>query len=210
MNVPKQAPGRPKPASPPRGAGPSRHCMLYDAGEVGAMLDAMAAQAAALLAGRPATLVGILRRGAPLAAMLHERLARDHRRADLARVDVRIQRYADDLRLLHPETRLTEDPAQAGLDFTGRCVLLVDDVLYRGHSLLRALDWAARRGAAEVRVAVLADRRVALLPVHADVVGAQLQVAPEDVVECHVPPYEPELAIVLVRPRRGPPPGDAT
>ena len=52
------------------------------------------------------------------------------------------------------------------LDFTGRTVLLVDDVLYRGHSLARALDWALRRGAAEVRVAVLADRHVALLPVH--------------------------------------------
>ena len=81
-------------------------------------------------------------------------------------------------------------------------VVLVDDVLYRGHSLARALDWALRRGAAEVRVAVLADRRVTSLPLHADVVGAALQVAADDVVECHVPPYEPDLAIELVRPRR--------
>lgn len=181
---------------------PLKRCPLYDTAEVEALLDAMAARAAALLAGQPAVLVGILRRGAPLAARLHARLVRDHGFSDLPLLEVKIKRYGDDLALLHPETRLTEDPAHAGLDFTGQCVLLVDDVLYRGHSLARALDWAARRGAAEVRVAVLADRNVTLLPVHADIVGAQLQVAPDDVVECHVPPYEPDLSIELVRPRR--------
>lgn len=181
---------------------PLKRCTLYDTAEVETLLDEMAARAAALLAGRDAVLVGILRRGAPLAARLRERLERIHGLGAIPSYEVKIQRYADDLRLLHPETRLTEDPAHAGLDLAGRCVLLVDDVLYRGHSLLRALDWAARRGAAEVRVAVLADRHVTALPVHADIIGAHLQLAPEDVVECHVPPYEPELSIELVRPRR--------
>lgn len=181
---------------------PLKDCPLFDTREVQGLLDAMASEAAALLRGRDAVVVGILRRGAPIAAMLQERLARDHGLGALERVEVRIQRYGDDLRLLHPETALTEDPAHAGLDFAGRCVLLVDDVLYRGHSLARALDWALRRRAAEVRVAVLADRNVTTLPVRADIVGARLQVAPDDVVECHVPPYEPELSIRLVRPRR--------
>lgn len=181
---------------------PLKRCVLYDTAEVASMLDAMAARAAPLLSGRDAVLVGILRRGGPIAAALHERLATRHGLERLQRVEVKIKRYGDDLSLLHPQTVLTEDPAHAGLDFTGRTVLLVDDVLYRGHSLARALDWALRRGAAEVRVAVLADRHVALLPVHADVVGAHLQVADDDIVECHVPPYEPDLAIELVRPRR--------
>lgn len=179
-----------------------RRCTVYDCAQVERLLDDMANRAAALLAGRDAVLVGILRRGAPLAARLRERLERDHGMAGLASYEVKIQRYADDLRLLHPETLLSEDPAHATLDLTGRCVLLVDDVLYRGHSLLRALDWAARRGAAEVRVAVLADRNVTALPVHADIIGARLQLAPADIVECHVPPYEPDLSIELVRPRR--------
>ena len=181
---------------------PLERCTLFDTDEVEALLDDMARRASALLAGRDAVIVGILRRGAPLAARLRERLARDHGIEGLPAFDVKIQRYSDDLRLLHPQTLLTEDPAHAGLDLAGRCVLLVDDVLYRGHSLLRALDWAARRGAAEVRVAVLADRNVSALPVHADIVGAHLQLAPGDVVECHVPPYEPELSIELMRPRR--------
>ena len=51
-----------------------------------------------------------------------------------------------------------------------------------------------------IRAAVLADRCVAQLPVHADIVGIRLQVAPGDVVECNVPPYEDELRIELLRP----------
>lgn len=181
---------------------PPASCILYGEAELGPVLDEMAARAAALLAGRDAVIVGILRRGAPLAARLRERLARVHGLAALPLYEVKIERYSDDLRLLHPQTRLTEDPAHAGLDLAGRCVLLVDDVLYRGHSLLRALDWALRRGAAEVRVAVLADRHVSALPVHADIVGVHLQLAPGAIVECHVPPYEPEFAIAQVRPER--------
>jgi pyrimidine operon attenuation protein/uracil phosphoribosyltransferase len=177
---------------------------LYDARELGDVLDAMARQCAALLAGRPrVTVVGVLRRGAPLAQALCERLVRDWRLPAPAMLQLKIERYADDLTLLHPDTRLTEDPALARLDLTGHTVLLVDDVLYRGHSLMRAIQWLAQRKPEEIRVAVLADRRVAQLPVHADVVGAQLAVAPDDVIECRVPPYEPELAIELVRPTRG-------
>jgi pyrimidine operon attenuation protein/uracil phosphoribosyltransferase len=185
---------------------PIKRCTLYDTAETEALLDDMAGRAAALLAGRDAVIVGILRRGAPLAARLRERLIRDHGLPELPLYEVKIQRYADDLRLLHPETRLTEDPSHAGLDLAGRCVLLVDDVLYRGHSLLRALDWTARRGAAEVRVAVLADRHVTLLPVHADIVGTHLQLAPDDVVECHVPPYEAALSSRPTGPSRRQPP----
>lgn len=183
-------------------ADPLKRCVLYDATEVGTMLDAMAEQAAPLLAGRDAVLVGILRRGAPIAARLHGRLAERPGFERLRRVEVRIKRYDDDLSLLHPETALTEAPENANLDFTGCTVMLVDDVLYQGHSLARAVDWTLRRGASEVRAAVLADRCVTRLPVRADVVGARLQVAADDIVDCHVPPYEPDLAIALVRPRR--------
>jgi pyrimidine operon attenuation protein/uracil phosphoribosyltransferase len=177
--------------------------ILYDARELGELLDAMARQCAGLLAQRPSlTVVGVLRRGVPIAQALCERLVRDWQLPAPAMLQLKIERYADDLTLLHPDTRLTEDPALAHLDLTGHTVLLVDDVLYRGHSLLRAVQWLATRQPAEIRVAVLADRRVARLPVHADVVGAQLAVAPDDVIECHVPPYEPELAIELARPAR--------
>jgi len=46
---------------------------------------------------------------------------------------------------------------------------------------------------------VLVDRNVARLPIRADIVGIRLQVAPPDIVECHVPPYERDFAVELVR-----------
>jgi pyrimidine operon attenuation protein/uracil phosphoribosyltransferase len=44
------------------------------------------------------------------------------------------------------------------------------------------------------------DRACAVLPIHADVCGLTLQVAPGNIVECHVPPYESTWQIVLVQP----------
>jgi pyrimidine operon attenuation protein/uracil phosphoribosyltransferase len=82
-------------------------------------------------------------------------------------------------------------------------VLIVDDVLYLGHSLARVSTYLSQRGTPTIRAAVLVDRCVTRLPVRADVVGIRLQVAAGDVVECHVPPFEPELAIELLRPNPG-------
>jgi len=173
---------------------------LHDAEAVEAVLDRMARGCAALLAGveRP-LIVGMLRRGAPLARAIGARLTARYGLADIEATEVKIQRYADDLALLYPETLLAETPQQAALDLSGRTVLLVDDVLYEGHSLWRAVGWLRTKGADCVRVAVLADRHVSRLPVRADVVGLHLEVPAGWVVECNVPPYEPELRIDLCR-----------
>jgi pyrimidine operon attenuation protein/uracil phosphoribosyltransferase len=180
----------------------SRSC-LYDEAELEALLDAMALQAASLLHGRSrVALVGILRRGAPLADRLTERLVRVHGLAQPLRLDLQVKRYADDLTLLHPDTELTEQARHAALDLAGWTLLLVDDVLYTGHSLLKVLDYLARKQPAEIRVAVLADRCAATLPIRADVIGARLQIAPAGIVECHLPPYEPDFRIELLQPQR--------
>ncbi|MDI3491870.1 MAG: pyrimidine operon attenuation protein / uracil phosphoribosyltransferase [Thauera sp.] len=161
---------------------PGRRTCLYDAEQLDAVVERIA-------------VIGLLRRGAPLA----ER----HGMAPPLRLDIKVKRYADDLALLHPETQLLEDPAHVALDLQGRSVLVVDDVLYTGHSLLRVLGYLSRWSPAEVRVAVLADRGVLRLPLRADIVGLRLDVAPTDVIECNVPPYEPSWRIELLQPERG-------
>lgn len=176
---------------------------LYDAEALEGVMDDMARRAAMLLAGRERlAVIGILRRGAPLADRLCARLVQAHRLPAPLRLDLQVKRYADDLTLLHPETRLVEDAAHAGLDLEGRSLLVVDDVLYTGHSLLRVVAHLAQRKPAEIRVAVLADRGVCRLPVHADIVGRRLEIAAGDVIECNVPPYEPDFRIELLRPQR--------
>lgn len=170
---------------------------LYGEADLVPVIARMAGQLALLLAGEPAVLVGVLRRGAPLADRL---LAAWPGAADgIERIDLKVKRYGDDLTLLHPDTLLSESPAQAELDLGGRTVVLVDDVLYQGHSLARVVEWARQHRAGRVLAAVLVDRRVGRLPIAADVVGLSLQIAPGDVIECNVPPFESEFAIDLLR-----------
>lgn len=174
---------------------------LYDGVQFEAVIADMARQAAGLLMGRrQVALVGILRRGVPLAEMLRERLARDYGLAGLPLHQLQIKRYADDLTLLHPETRFIEAPGQAALDFADTTVVVVDDVLYRGHSLLKAVEYLAGKNPAEIRTVVLVDRGVTLLPIRADITGVRLDVAPPDIIECNIPPYEPSLRIDLMQP----------
>ncbi len=44
------------------------------------------------------------------------------------------------------------------------------------------------------------DRGVAKLPVRTDIVGVRLDVAPSDIIECNVPPYEAHFRIDLLQP----------
>jgi pyrimidine operon attenuation protein/uracil phosphoribosyltransferase len=176
-------------------------CCLYTTAELQAVLDAMADQVAARWPpDRPPVVIGILRRGAPLADRLVERLVERHQLPAPMRLDLSVKRYADDLRLLYPETRLDEGAPFAEADLAGRSLLLVDDVLYSGHSMARVVAHLLNRRPAEIRIATLVDRGVARLPIRADVVGVRLQVPPGSIVECHVPPYEPDFRIERVRP----------
>lgn len=178
------------------------HTPLYNSVELERVLDAMAAALAPRLqGGGPVTLVGVRRRGAPLADALLARLQRLLPAGlPIARLDLLIKRYADDLTLLHPQTQLTEAAEQVGLDLAGRTVVVVDDVLYQGHSLNKAVQYLLGKGAGRILSAMLVDRICAVLPIRADVVGLKLQVAAGQIIECHVPPFEPTFQIVLVQP----------
>jgi pyrimidine operon attenuation protein / uracil phosphoribosyltransferase len=178
-----------------------RRTCLYSTVQLDSVVSDMARQAAGLLTGRTrVAIVGILRRGAPLADRLHARLAGDYGLADCVRLDLQIKRYADDLTLLYPETRLTENPTHAKPGLDGYTVLVVDDVMYRGHSMLRAVEYLACRQPPEIRTVVLVDRGAAKLPVRTDIVGVRLDVAPSDIIECNVPPYEDSFRIDLLQP----------
>lgn len=173
---------------------------LYERAGTLALLDAMARQAVVRLAGQPSTVIGVLRRGAPLADLMVERMRALDPSLDIARMDLKVKRYSDDLHLLHADTSLDASPEQLNASFRGRQVIVVDDVLYQGYSLFRVLEFVRLREPEAVLTAVLVDRRAQRLPVMADIVGATLQIAPEQVIECNVPPFESELAVDVWRP----------
>lgn len=172
-----------------------RRFRVADGGEVRRVLDRMAA----FLHGTVETdlaLIGIRRRGVPLAQGLARRVRRLGAETVLEGT-IEIQRYADDLTLLH------EDPVLRDADLPERLeeltVVLVDDVLYSGRTLLRAARRLVENGAGNVRCAVLCSRGATEVPIHADFVGFQLDVGEDVIVEAHVPPYEEELGVVLRR-----------
>lgn len=176
---------------------PADRYRLYSETDLQTVVDDMARQAAAMLDATPTVLLGMLRRGAPLADRLLARMKVHAPWAQIERLDLKVKRYADNLELLHPETALE---APAGANLIGRRVIVVDDVLYQGHSLFRVFEWLATQKPAFVHAAVLVDRQRHKVPVRADIVGLTLKIAPDDVIECNVPPYEAEFAVDLWRP----------
>lgn len=141
------------------------------------------------------TIVGIRRRGVPLAERLAGHLEENH--GWRPRVgEVTLKRYEDDLTLLHQKPKLAEDSLTVTVD--GADVLLVDDVLYTGRTLLRAAEFLLEAGADCVHSVVLCSRDQPEVPVVANFVGLRLDVGSANVIEVELPPYEERAAIVLM------------
>ncbi len=143
-------------------------------------------------------LIGIHRRGVHLA----ERLAGEIRRAEKAEIptgSLDITLYRDDLMQIGPrpvvgETRLPV----AGVDES--TVVIVDDVLFTGRTVRAALDELADFGRPRrTLLCVLIDRGGRELPIHADVVGKEMEVRGSDRVEVLVPEIDGRLAVELAR-----------
>lgn len=120
-------------------------------------------------------LLGIPRRGFPLAQRLAQKIASVDPGvdADLITGQLDVTLYRDDLRR-HP----TRSPQATQLPPSGiddKVVVLVDDVLYSGRTIRAALDALADLGRPRsVRLAVLVDRGHRELPIRADHVGKNL------------------------------------
>ena len=117
-------------------------------------------------------LVGIRRRGLPLAKMLAENIEKfEGVRVPLGYVDITL--YRDDL------TELSDMPAtgESNMSFgiTGKNVVLVDDVIYTGRTARAAIDAVFDHGRpSTVQLAVLIDRGHRELPIRPDYVGKNI------------------------------------
>ncbi len=117
-------------------------------------------------------LLGIPRRGVPLARRIAERIAAVEGYAvPVGSLDVTM--YRDDLRLKPARALLPTEIPAGGID--GKTVVLVDDVLFSGRTIRSALDALGDLGRPKaVRLAVLVDRGHRELPIRADFVGKNL------------------------------------
>ena len=113
-------------------------------------------------------LVGILTRGAEVAARLAARIETiEGRPVPLGTLDIAF--YRDDVGVrLAPEVHRTDIP----FDVEGRNVVLVDDVLFTGRTIRAAMDAIMDYGRpCTIKLAVLVDRGRRELPIRADFVG---------------------------------------
>ena len=140
-------------------------------------------------------LVGILRRGVPLA----EELARLMERFGGVRPPVEtldITLYRDDLSELGdlPEVR----PTQFSTPVAGKTVILVDDVIYTGRTARAAMDAICDMGRPScVQLAVMVDRGHRELPIRADYVGKNLPTSKSELVGVRVPEFDGDMSVVL-------------
>jgi pyrimidine operon attenuation protein/uracil phosphoribosyltransferase len=129
-------------------------------------------------------LVGIRRRGVPLAERVRKAIHRiEGVEVPLGVLDITL--YRDDLRTISPQplVRSTELP----FEIEDRVLVLVDDVLFTGRTVRAALEAIMDYGRPRViQLAVLVDRGHRELPIRADFVGKNVPTSHRETVTVHL------------------------
>jgi len=125
-------------------------------------------------------LIGLYTRGVPFAHLLARQIEiLEGITVAVGALDITF--YRDDLDKIGLRT-----PAKSDLSFdlTGKTVVIVDDVIFKGRTIRAALNALSEYGRPEViRLAVLVDRGHRELPIHPDFTGKQLPTAKEEIVK---------------------------
>ncbi len=126
-------------------------------------------------------LIGIRRRGVPLA----ERLAKIIQRIEkkpvlLGTLDITL--YRDDLSTL--DSKPVVQKTELEIPIAGKSVVLVDDVLYTGRTTRAAMDALFRSGRPKrLQLCVLIDRGHRKLPIEAAFIGRTVQTTENEIIE---------------------------
>ena len=169
---------------------------LMKAEEVHATLDRLADQILEANNGRPVVLIGIQRRGVPMARRMATRIAeKTQREPQIGTLDINL--YRDELTRVasQPVVQKTEVPPH----IDDRDVVLVDDVLYTGLTIRAALDALCDFGRMRtIQLAVLIDRGHRELPIEANFTGKKIPTKDNEVVEVKLKEIDGEDAIYVM------------
>jgi pyrimidine operon attenuation protein / uracil phosphoribosyltransferase len=141
-------------------------------------------------------LLGIHTRGFPLAKMLANQIEiLENTKIPVGALDITF--YRDDLDQIAMRTPAkTEIP----VDITGKIVILVDDVIYKGRTIRAALNAVTEYGRPQcIRLLVLVDRGHRELPIRPDFTGKQLPTAAEEQVKVYLQDLDDRDAVELIR-----------
>ena len=140
-------------------------------------------------------LLGIQRRGVPLAKMLGEAIEQvEGTKVPEGALDITF--YRDDLSKLGPvpQVATTEMP----FDLADKTVILVDDVLYTGRTVRAALDVIMDWGRPQaIRLAVLVDRGHRELPIRPDFVGKNVPTSSREIIKVRVLEFDDKQEVAV-------------
>lgn len=140
-------------------------------------------------------LLGIKRRGVPLAAMLQANLRRfEAREVPLGSIDISL--YRDDLSELNdlPRTGNSDIP----FNINGKKLIIVDDVIYTGRTARAAIEAVFHSGRPKlIQLAVLIDRGHRELPIRPDYVGKNIPTSHSELVSVLTAEYDNKIEVDL-------------
>jgi len=141
-------------------------------------------------------LVGIRRRGVPLAERLGKLMGRiESTVIPVGALDITF--YRDDLSTLGPKPVVQE--SDIGFDIQDKNIILVDDVLFTGRTIRAALDALFSHGRPRrVQLCVLIDRGHRELPIEAAFVGRAVPTTMREVIEVKLREVDSMEKVLLV------------
>lgn len=141
-------------------------------------------------------LVGIYTRGVALAHLLGRQIeVLEQMSVPVGALDITF--YRDDLDQIGVRTPAkTEIP----FDLSGKTVVLVDDVIYKGRTIRAALNAVTEYGRPQsIRLLILVDRGHREVPIRPDFTGKQLPTAAEEQVKVYLQDIDGRDAVELVK-----------
>ncbi|MHC5060423.1 MAG: bifunctional pyr operon transcriptional regulator/uracil phosphoribosyltransferase PyrR [Planctomycetota bacterium] len=130
--------------------------------------------------------IGIRSRGEIIAKRLSQRLSDTLARpVPYGTLDITL--YRDDLNDPQSDAQPTVRSTVIPFDISEKSILLVDDVLYTGRSTRAAMDALIDLGRPKsIKLAVLVDRGHREVPIQADYIGCEVDIAPDQSVEVNL------------------------
>ena len=142
-------------------------------------------------------LVGIRRRGVPLAKVLKENIEQ-FSDISVQTGELDISFYRDDTKKRFDEPRINE--SLIDFDVNDKNIILVDDVLYTGRTARAAIEALIALGRpARIQLLVMIDRGHRELPISANYVGKNIPTSRSEFVSVRLDDIDGKTEVVLVK-----------